>query len=369
MMPTYVTKTYPDSVRVYALSDVLSKGLEAACPVWISCRTKKAFASYVDDYTTCDGYAYDSRNRARRINPTLCDDCVLCVWRGSRLDRWEEGEPLIQKEWTGFDDAWFSTADYCVTYGDKFSLAHSDELQIGYVKERGDAADDETEIELRDIPEFHPTVAQFEEATGYRFNKAMSGKMSGIMCASTSNLCNPFCAARKGNPDMICAACFADSTCKQYEALRENMARNTEIITARLFEDWELPELPGPLFRFESFGDLRNVTQARNYIRMARVNPGVACALWTKNPGFLAQAVALEGGRPDNLITIHSSAYIDTPAPVDRFPGLFDKTFTVYRPETVAARQIDINCGARDCMTCRRCYSRTTESDVRELLK
>lgn len=369
MNTTYVKKTSRDAIRVYDLSDVLSKGLENACPVWTACRTRKAMTAFVDGYTTCDGYRYDSKGHARRVNPSLCEDCVLYVWRGSRMDRWDEFDVLKRKEWAAFESAWLLTADDCATYGDDWILIHNEELQWGRVSERGCAAEGETEIELRDIPEYRPTVAQFEESTGYRFNKAMSGKMSGIMCASTSNLCNPFCAARKGNPDMICAACFADSTCKQYEALRENMARNTEIITARLFEDWELPELPGPLFRFESFGDLRNVTQARNYIRMARVNPGVACALWTKNPGFLRQAVALEGGRPENLVTIHSSAYIDTPAPVDRFPGLFDKTFTVYRPETVAARGIDINCGARDCMTCRRCYSRDTESDVRELLK
>jgi hypothetical protein len=359
---TYVKKTSRDAIRIYSLSDVLREGL-AARPAHVHYLTSKAAVAAVR--------AHVVPVEGSRLY-TVTDNVSLHVGliSSNMWHMYHDYNNFRMRDVTMFTGMWMLDADgVTYTYGHAWAMAYCEEMDWmrACMREFTDA--DDVIIEFSDIPEYRPTVAQFEESTGYRFNKAMSGKMSGIMCASTSNLCNPFCAARKGNPNMICAACFADSTCKQYEALRENMARNTEIITTRLFKDWELPELPGPLFRFESFGDLRNVTQARNYIRMARVNPDVSCALWTKNPGFLQQAVALEGGRPDNLVTIHSSAYIDTPAPVDRFPGLFDKTFTVYRPETVAARGIDINCGARDCMTCRRCYSRDTESDVRELLK
>lgn len=211
------------------------------------------------------------------------------------------------------------------------------------------------------------TLAQFERRTGIKFNKNMTGKMQDIICLSSSNLCNPFCAARKGNPDMICSKCFANGTCSRYKALRENMERNTEILTGTLFEVDEWPVLNVQIFRLESFGDLINCTQARNYLRFCKANPGVRFALWTKNPGILAQAVAIEG-KPSNLVVLLSSALLDKRCDASRW-SFVDKTFTVYRPETVDALGIDINCGARNCLTCQRCYRLDTESDVRELLK
>lgn len=210
-------------------------------------------------------------------------------------------------------------------------------------------------------------IKAFEKATGIRFNKSMSGKMEGIMCLSTSCLCNPFCAARKGNPDMICSKCYADSTCSRYAALRANMARNTEILTATLFGVEDFPIINASIFRLESFGDLVNVTQARNYIRFAMRNPDVRFALWTKNPGILAKAIAADG-KPENLVVLLSSAYIDRREDAGKWPFV-DKTFTVYRKETAEAHGIEINCGARRCLSCQRCYRRDGETDIRELLK
>lgn len=211
------------------------------------------------------------------------------------------------------------------------------------------------------------TMAAFEKLTGIKFNKNMTGKMQDIVCLSSSNLCNPFCAARKNNPDMICSKCFADSTCSRYAALRENMERNTEILTSQLFDVEAWPVLNLQIFRLESFGDLINCTQARNYLRFCKRNPGVRFALWTKNPGILAQAVAIEG-KPANLVVLLSSALLDQRCDASRW-SFVDKTFTVYRPETVKAQEIEINCGARNCLTCQRCYHLDTESDIRELLK
>lgn len=210
-------------------------------------------------------------------------------------------------------------------------------------------------------------VTQFEKSTGIKLNKYMTGKMDGIRCLSTSCLCNPFCEARRNNPDMVCAHCFAAGTVGRYSSLNQNMMRNTEILTSTLFAINDFPIMNDSIFRLESFGDLVNATQARNYIRFAKRNPFTRFALWTKNPGILAQAIAIEG-KPDNLICILSSAYLDKACDASRW-SFIDKTFTVYRKETIAAQGIEINCGARCCLTCQRCYRKDTESVIREELK
>lgn len=211
------------------------------------------------------------------------------------------------------------------------------------------------------------TIQQFEKETGIKFNKNMSGKMEGITCLSTSNLCNRFCAARKNNPDMICSKCFADSTCSRYSALRENMDRNTKILTTRLFEVSDFPIINALVFRLESFGDLNNDIQCINYFRLCKRNPLVRFALWTKNPGIVAKALKTES-KPENLVILLSSPYIDRREDMDRW-SFADKTFTVYRKETIQREGIEINCGARSCMTCMRCYNKNTETDIREQLK
>ena len=210
------------------------------------------------------------------------------------------------------------------------------------------------------------TINQFEKETGIKFNKNMSGKMEGIICLSTSNLCNKFCAAHKADPDSICSKCFADGTCKRYAALNENMRKNTEILTTRLFRVDEFPVINAMIFRLESFGDLNNAIQCMNYFRLCKRNPGVRFALWTKNPNFVQQAIDAGESKPDNLVILLSSHIIGKRCDASRW-GFVDKTFTVYRKDQMAEDMI--NCGSRDCMTCQRCYRKDSENDIREYLK
>lgn len=210
------------------------------------------------------------------------------------------------------------------------------------------------------------TMKEFEKRTGIRFNTNMSGKMAGVNCLSTSNLINPFCAARKKDPACICSKCFADTTCKRYAALNRNMIKNTEILTATLFDVSEMPAVTGPIFRLESFGDLVNPLQCVNYFRLCKANPGVRFALWTKNPGIVARAIDAGESKPENLVILLSSAKIGIKASAERWPFI-DKTFTVYRKTEMPPEMI--NCGARACLACQRCYHKHTENEIREYLK
>ena len=196
----------------------------------------------------------------------------------------------------------------------------------------------------------------------------MTGKMSGILSISTLCLVNPRCIARMKSGENICSHCFAAATTSRYKSLRENLKENTETLSAGLIPEENLPHFKRAvvLVRFESFGDLVNVDHARNYIRIAKINPHVRFALWTKNPDILAEAIAIEG-KPENLMTIQSSLKLDTPEnPAGDF---IDKVFTVYRPETIKAENININCGARDCASCAECYLDKAVKEIREKLK
>lgn len=203
----------------------------------------------------------------------------------------------------------------------------------------------------------------------------MSGKMYGIPSVSTSVLENPICQKRREDPNSICSRCFAANTAARYSSLAANLKSNLELLTGEILPADVLPRFIPELaniVRFESFGDLANVNQATNYLNIARVNPGVHFALWTKNIGFLAKAVETVG-KPENIRVIYSSPIINQPIDVEttkRAYGCIDAVFTVYDKKHVAENNTEINCGAKSCITCRNCYDRPDfYSDIREQLK
>lgn len=152
---------------------------------------------------------------------------------------------------------------------------------------------------------------------GIHYTTKHGGKMKGVVSVSTDINSNPFCQARQGNPDCICAKCYAESmmddTRGVYRRNNGPFKANTEILCGRLLTDEELPVInPAvfPLFRVQSFGDVRNVTECLNYFKMARRNPQVRFAFWTKNIAILAKAVAI-AGKPENVQIVLSSERIN----------------------------------------------------------
>lgn len=203
----------------------------------------------------------------------------------------------------------------------------------------------------------------------------MSGKMYGIPSISTSVLDNPICQKRRNQENSICKKCFAASTAARYKSLSKNLSSNLELLTGEILPENMLPvfipELAS-IVRFESFGDLANVNQAINYLNIAKANPCVKFALWTKNIGFLAKAVETVG-KPENIRVIYSSPIINQAIDVEKtkraFPSI-DAVFTVYDKKYIQENETEINCGAKSCITCRNCYDRPDfYSDIREALK
>lgn len=208
----------------------------------------------------------------------------------------------------------------------------------------------------------------------------MTEKMNGIPSVSTSCHQNPYCLARMAKGDYtdketgktykcICKSCFADSTLDRYHGLEDATTDNYYLLNESILDDSLLPTFGNVRFvRIESYGDLGSIVQAINYLNMIKKNPEITFAWWTKNPNFIDQAIKITGGKPENVIMIQSSCYVNLKTE-KRFPWI-DKVFTVYDKKFIQENSLDINCGSRDCVTCKRCYSlKNKETNVSEMLK
>lgn len=195
----------------------------------------------------------------------------------------------------------------------------------------------------------------------------MGGKMEHIPSISTSCEENPICIARMKNGDSVCAKCFADVTVRRYTELGKNCAANYDLLTNEVLPLTALPIFkPGvEIVRIESFGDVANVTQAINYINIIKVNPSVMFAWWSKNAPIINEAFE-KIGKPRNVVMVESSETLNKQKEIS--PN-FDKVFTVYDEAHIVGQKVKINCGARSCDTCRRCYSKRTGMIVNERLK
>ena len=192
-----------------------------------------------------------------------------------------------------------------------------------------------------------------------------TGKMEGMQSISTSCKTNPYCAEHAKVKGSVCEKCYAQRQMKMYKQMSPCYERNAEILTKSILEDDELPVINAAYFRFESFGDLINVNQVVNYFNICKKNPDVHFALWTKNP-MLIKPVADQ--KPDNLQIILSSLFLNEKADISKMPFI-DKVFTVYDKETIEKDNIDINCGARSCLKCHKCYVKNDIININEKLK
>jgi len=208
--------------------------------------------------------------------------------------------------------------------------------------------------------------------------KNHTGKMSGMWSVSTSALLNPECVKRSEHAGTVCHKCYAIRMLKAYKGLREKSAYNTALWAETLYSPAYMPEIKNSMFRFEAFGDLINDIQAENYMTLCEKNPGVKFALWTKKPYVLWDALKKRDfKKPRNLVVIFSSPMVN--ACSDNVTKLYimpdgkpmlDKVFTVYSKEYLAKNPgVKINCGARNCKACGRCYTKRTGKIINELLK
>lgn len=208
------------------------------------------------------------------------------------------------------------------------------------------------------------SLYEFESYTGITFSHNMTGKMTDVLCLSTNCFMNKHCMKRYLSGIGVCAHCFAAVTEKMYPSVRENTSLNTEILTDKVLPYEVIPYIYTDIVRIESFGDLNNVTQAENYLRLAIVNKNVRFGWWTKNPQYIHQALQKyhKGKLPSNVLIVLSSTNLNKEVKVpDQYKYFISKVFTVYTKEYFEKLTINhesfINCGARSCKACQRCYN------------
>lgn len=217
------------------------------------------------------------------------------------------------------------------------------------------------------------TLASFLWIVEHKDTDTANSKLAGIKSLSTCCLDNKFCLFRMQDSNSICSHCYAATQQERQHGLTDHNIINGVILRNVLFPVSVLVTLPlwnEKFFRIESFGDVENVTQARNYIRLAKAFPFTSFAAWTKNYNVWKKAFEEEGGKPENLSFIISSCYVNVEADIpEGLQGVVNHVFTVYEK----GENVSINCGGRKCMEClkahKNCYFTDTEKDIRETLK
>lgn len=210
------------------------------------------------------------------------------------------------------------------------------------------------------------------ELGGVHYCMDHTGKMSGIISLSTSVLCNPVCQRRRKEGNSICAHCFAATNMAYHKSMQKPYERNFKILNGSILDDSVIPVISSRYGRGESFGDYASVNSVINFWKLAKKNPDTQFAMWTKNLRFVAEAIENGWKKPSNVQIVYSSPFVNKTAVVpEKYAGFVDKVFTVYDKEE--AKNVDINCGARSCLACGRCYRKNPKGvkiqEIREILK
>lgn len=211
------------------------------------------------------------------------------------------------------------------------------------------------------------TIAEAEKVTGVHYTVKHSGKMEGMQSLSTSCLCNKYCKNRSSNSELVCSHCYAQRQMKMYKNLNACLERNTKILTGRILKEAEIPMINASFFRFESFGDLINATQVINYFHICKKNKHVHFALWTKNPWIIEEAIESGEKKPSNLQIVYSSPCLNEV--IEPVYDFIDKIFTVFDKNYIKEHNVDINCGAKSCLLCNKCYRKNNVRYINEKLK
>jgi len=194
----------------------------------------------------------------------------------------------------------------------------------------------------------------------------MTGKLKDIPAINTNPLTNTFCKAMSscGNKSIICTKCYSCAMLKTY---RRNCVpafeRNSIALTDKDLADDDLPTIKkNDIVRIHAHGELIDGTHLNNILRIVKKNDTKMFSLYTKRKELI-DAEFSKSAKPDNLILVYSNPQID--APITNVPPHFDKVFNVVRVTNLDK----INCGANNCNGCRRCYDKTKENIIYEMIK
>lgn len=188
-----------------------------------------------------------------------------------------------------------------------------------------------------------------------------SGKIEGLLSIDSSASGCEFCKWMReiaeqlkahGNDKHICGECYASRGRFLLNNVKNRHELNMAILSIVEFKSGDFVRMGlMELVRINSDGDIRNVTHARNIIRIMNDNAFARFGWWGKNVKDITSAMD-ELGKPKNCILIASSFLIGK---VIKLPRYFDYTFTAYETEEdvqEAIRNGSVECNGRKCKDC-----------------
>lgn len=208
----------------------------------------------------------------------------------------------------------------------------------------------------------------------YMLNNNMTGKMENMVALGTSCKLNPACKLNQLNKESVCFHCYAEIMRK---TTAYKQALNTYVLCTYVFPYEQIPYMNYNKFRFESFADILNKNQVINYLKIARKNNYINCAIWTKRPQVLHAVIMkdFDGVKPENLSVVVSSFNLNEAVNVKDLytlkngADMVNHVFTVYNADYAIENNIKIQCGASRCLPCGLCYSLKTDYYINEILK
>ena len=201
----------------------------------------------------------------------------------------------------------------------------------------------------------------------FKISGEMTGKMEGIKSLNTSHMLNANCQKNRNDENSVCSSCYSYVSEKRFTRVGKLYQHNYKILSTHALKNNEVPILEqNTLFRFNAHGDLINRVHYNNLIKIAKFNPGVHFALWTKNLKVINNGNGII--KMDNIQYIYSDMYLNNlNNPI--VPYGFNKIFRVYNTKAIREnKSIVINC-SNNCYKCRLCYTPNDIQIINEQIK
>ena len=203
-----------------------------------------------------------------------------------------------------------------------------------------------------------------------KVSTTLRGKMKGMTVITSSCTDNPHCKKLSKIEGAICTHCYAQRGLSYMRGPREAYVKNGKILSSGIIPRDELPFINASFCRLESHGDLINETHLQNYVNLCKKNSHCKFSLWTKVYDLVYDYFKTHKA-PRNLTVIFSSLMVNQQMNIERYKalGLKCKVFTVYDKQYLKTHpEVNINCGARSCITCAKCYT-SKEEVINEIQK
>lgn len=203
-----------------------------------------------------------------------------------------------------------------------------------------------------------------------KVSTGLRGKMGGMTVITTACVDNPHCAKLAKIEGSICKHCYAMRGLSYMKGPKESYIKNGKLLSSKIIPRKMLPYINANFCRLESHGDLLNEIHLENYVNLCKKNNHCKFSLWTKQLPII-ESYFISHKAPKNLTIIFSSLMLNKQMSIQKYKdmGLKCKVFTVYSKDYLKKHnEIIINCGAKSCITCQKCYL-SNEEIINEIQK